>query len=233
MRRFLVAAVAVLGVMLPNMAHAALITGELDFSGGAVVDATTVKWFQFLNPSINPNIATINSSTVKDGGVTVANLLPPNTLFETNLDFTTFIPGTTLNIDLFEHSTNTSAPVIDYKLTHIDTCAELGAGFTCLGASPFGFVPNANGTAVILGMTGLVFDTATPGITNQWTGVWTTQVNMSLADIFTIIEAGGTIQNSYSGTKITASGVPEPATLLTFGFGSLALARYRRRKKAA
>ncbi len=248
MRRVLVAAIAFLGVAaLPHTAKAALITGELDFAGGVVVNATSADWFLSVTPTPSgPNEAVIIGSSVADGGVPVAPLSPGNLLFETNLTAAT-PAGVPLNVDLFEHAINPAAPVVDYVLNFVDTCAQLNGPYICLGNSPFGFIQNSNSVTIALQMSGTVFDEATPGVKNTWTGSWSTQVagailchaNGSLVppcdanSIFGIIESGGSIANSYSGTKITASGVPEPATLLTFGFGSLALARYRRRKKAA
>lgn len=255
MRKFLVAAIALLGVAaVAKPAHAALITGELDFAGGVIVTATSTNWFLSVTPApTGPNEAFIIGSTVQDGGVPVAPLLPGNLLFETNLSFATTPAGVPLNIDLFEHAclnppacTNLGTPAVDYVLTFIDTCPQLGPLYTCLNPSPFGFIQNSDSVTIALQMSGIVFDEATKGTINTWIGSWSTQVAGAVlchadhsltppcdaTSIFGIIEGGGSVSNSYSGTKITASGVPEPATLLTFGIGSLALARYRRRKKA-
>ena len=92
-----------------------------------------------------------------------------------------------------------------------------------------------NGRFLLETSAGTVFDTATPTLISTWSGLWTTNINATIDEIFDVIEAGGTISQSYSATKITvAPGViPEPATLLTFGVGALVAARARRKAKKA
>jgi PEP-CTERM motif len=234
MRRLSLLVVAIVSLaVLPKSAEAALITGDLQFTGAVQVTAFSAVWYQFL-PNINHDVAQIVGSTIQNGGVTVAALQPPNTLHETDLTAAT-PAGVPLNVDLFEYALPLTTPTVDFVLNFVLTCPQLGPQYTCLGASPFGFIPNNDGsTTIALSMRGVVFDTATPLIQSNWTGLWTTNVNMSINQIFSIIESGGTISNSYSATKITTvpSAIPEPATLLTFGAGSAILARMRRRKKA-
>ena len=68
-------------------------------------------------------------------------------------------------------------------------------------------------------------DTDTPAV-----GIYTAQsADTSIAAIRNTLLSGGSLTNSYSAT-ITS--VPEPATLLTFGAGSMLLAAHRRRRAA-
>jgi hypothetical protein len=237
MRRFLVVSSVILGLgALPKAADAAIITGDLQLTGAVGVTATTVTFYQFLIGGVGANVNTqaITGSTIEDGGVLVAPLQPPNLMNEKPLTALTTPPGVpNLNVDLFEYSQNPAAPVIDFVLDYVFTCPQLGPQYTCLGASPFGFIENAGGlsTTITLQMSGRVFDTATPSIQSNWTGLWTTNVNKSIAQIFATIETGGTIYNSISATKITAV-VPEPATLLTFGAAMAFLVAHRRRRQA-
>jgi PEP-CTERM motif len=241
MRRILIGTLALLGALaLPKPAHAGFITGQLDFSGGAQVSLNNLNWFLSVTPCCTgPQTAAINGSSIQDGGVTVANLQPPNLLTETNLNFALQTPGTSFTpVQFFETEAPGSLPalpILNFVLTAVTPCSALGGGVTCLAPnSAFGLLQQGAFVAVTLVMSGTVFDTATPGMVSTWSGLWTANVPGTVAGIAAIIAGGGTVSNSYSGTKITAipTAVPEPATLLTFGLGSLALARYRRRKKA-
>ena len=64
----------------------------------------------------------------------------------------------------------------------------------------------------------------------QAIGIYTAQsADTTIAAIRNTLLSGGSLTNSYSAT-ITS--VPEPATLLTFGAGSMLLAAHRRRRAA-
>jgi len=75
---------------------------------------------------------------------------------------------------------------------------------------------------------GFAFDSATPTLISHWTAVISAQyTDITEAQLEAEVLAGTLPNNSWSGT-FTATAVPEPATLLTFGFGALALVRKRR-----
>jgi hypothetical protein len=152
---------------------------------------------------------------------------------ETSLTDLTTPAGVALNVPFFEQAFPNVLPTVNFVLNYVFTCPQLGPGYTCLGTSPFGFIENVGGTSttITLQMQGTVFDTATPGLVSAWTGLVTTNVNMSIAQIFAIIEGGGAIDNSISQTKVTTA-VPEPATLLTFGAAMAFLVAHRRRRQA-
>jgi len=259
MRRFLVTAMALLGVLaLPTYAKAALVTGTLDLAGGVQVTSTSASWFLSVAPISGANEAFVIGNTVLDGGVPVTALNPPALLHETNLTNATTPAGTPLNVTMFEYNLSGS-PKIYYDLNYVDTCAELLGPYVCLGTSPFGFIQNSDSVTVALQMRGIVYDGAdvvggVPQITNTWTGTWSTQVAGAVlcnqlgtggandftkpctpTSFFGIIETGGTLSLSYSGEKIAAAvpTVPEPATLLMFGTGIAVLGRRLRRAKKA
>ena len=235
MRRFLVVSMVILGLgALPKAADAGYVTGELDLAGGVVVNALGVQWFQTVNPNVGPGVAVIISNQLHEGA-TANPLIDPlipipafSLINETNLSAAT-PAGVPLNVNFFEQPQ--AASNIDFVLTYISTCPQLGGSYTCFGASPFGFIQNSNSVTIALQMFGNVFDTATPGLVTQWTGSWSTQIaGATIAGLFATIEAGGSISNSYSGTKIAALAVPEPATLLTFGAAMAFLVAHRRRQ---
>lgn len=259
MRRLFLVPLVALGLLaLPGQASAGVIAGELDLGGGVVVDANTANWFQTLTGPgcpCNPQSVNVVGSTITDGGVDAGILAGTTLVHETNLNFTTFPPGP-INppFDMFEfpctagtapgdcNGTNpVAAPPIDFQLTHINTCAENGGtvGVSCFGNAPFLFqeftVGGTTKTSVTLNLAGNVFDTNTPNLVSTWTGSFTGQFNGSIAQLFAIIETGGSIQNSFSATKIVATpvaAVPEPATLLLFGTGTALVARrFRKGKK--
>jgi len=239
MRRFLVVSMVILGLgALPKAADAGVITGDLQITGAVEVGADFANWFQGIvaGAGVNPNIWNITGSSIQDDGVDVTALQFPKTIHETNLSAVTTPPGEDISVDLFEYALDPTLPVVDFVLNYVLTCPELGALYTCVGFSPFGFIQNLNGsTTIALSMRGVVFDTATPTIQSLWSGLWTTNVNIPLfggpGTIQGIIEGGGTILNSASATKITTfQAVPEPATLLTFGAAMAFLVAHRRRQ---
>jgi len=219
------------------------------------VTSTSANWYLTVLPCCSgPNEAIVNGSSLVDGATVVYPVLPA-LIFESNLNFATAVPGPApLNINFFEYpcavptggSTCLATTNIDFVLTHVATCAEQGgtAG-ECFGTSPFLFqevlvdppgpTPPSIFTNISLSLSGIVFDTTTPGLISTWSGNWTAQFPGTIADIFAIIEQpGGFINNSYSATKITvapAAAVPEPTTLLMFGTGVAMIGR-RLKKRA-
>jgi hypothetical protein len=116
-------------------------------------------------------------------------------------------------------------------------CASLMVGGTCsiFAGSPFVLTDLPGGNTAI----GLVaFGTITDGgVTTDWSGSFTAQLNMTPAQIQTAILApGGSISTTQSGQFSVGSGVPmpmpEPGTiaLLLLGMASLFLFATRKRK---
>jgi len=71
------------------------------------------------------------------------------------------------------------------------------------------------------------------GSLNDATGLYSTTLNQpqwnTIREVVDFINGGGTIDTGYTA-EFTANAVPEPATLLTFGLGTAALAAHRRRR---
>ena len=102
-----------------------------------------------------------------------------------------------------------------------------------LPGTPFSLInTTATSSSATFALSGFVRRIST-GELSTFNGIYTTQFTIPYQQVLQQLETNGFIDNTYSGTftgTVTAA-VPEPATLLTFGVGTL-LAAVRRRRLA-
>jgi hypothetical protein len=199
--------------------------------GGVTVNNMVIDFFNPVNPLGNGNgmIATGGDTTLtyNNGVSTVA--LGTNTAGTVN-----DLPGPPGAIGFFAFP---SAPALHFTMTAIGpgvsntACASLAIGQSCSGfaGSPFILTATATGTAVTLDASGIVTD-ASPFVSN-WMGAFTTQIpGVTAGSIQSTINGGGSITSTFSGEFVAT--VPEPLTSVLIGGGLIALAAFKRRKRA-
>jgi len=201
-------------------------------------------------PDPLPGNATINSSTLTNGGVLIPGLVGTAVL-EADLNSAANPTGAIGALSFSKPLSEifVAAPNLNWTLRNIVRCDNSGlfiGGFAAAcpaafgPASPVVFVPGpgglaGNGASVSIFLEGIVFDTATNTLISNYTGhIDATFANKSYNDLIAAFGPGGAgyIQTAYSGAKfaVQAPAVPEPATLLTFGLGTTYIAWRQRRK---
>lgn len=229
---------AVAGLALATPAHAAFIVGDANFTLGAVTVSTGEIDF---TPPFNPGVdATptyggfdVQSGAFRSGVFTNPLFGGADVLTDFIRDLSSnpgdanFVPvgaGNTPNFLVFP-----DFPTWRFTETFLQPGINVGPV-----ATPFIFTQIGPNVTVSMSMNGIAFDTTTPTQISAWTLVISAQfTNTNAANLINIITSGGTLpDNSWSGT-FSASAVPEPATLVTFGLGSMYLARRRRNQKKA
>jgi len=226
---------------LPSQAAAAPISGTLsisDFSNGVEITSTDIIWLGLFQVGVP--VSGDFSGLV---GTTGTELNLNSTLQPVGSTFPNVAPNTTLpgeGVVLAGFLTLTAAPNISFDLNYIapgsfssvDCSLAAAAGQTCtLPGTPFNFVnQTATTSSVTFALSGFVRNVST-GELSTFTGVYTTQFTESFQDVIAQLESTGFIINTYSGTfTATVTPIPEPATLLTFGAGSVFLAARKRRR---
>ena len=228
---------AVAGLALATPAHAAYITGSasltsLGVDNGVLVTPGNIDWTLPLNTP--PNAVPTYGNFFISGGTTQSF-------------------STITGIGPFEIQ-DLSANPADGNYTPVGNNPTPNADFLRFGAlapqsawnftqnylqpgnldptTPFIFKDNGDTSSVDVVMRGIAWIDGTPQDVSEWVLILTAQFTKPLQQVLDEFAAGQAQNVGWSGT-ITATAVPEPATLLTFGLGSMYLARRRRNQKKA
>jgi hypothetical protein len=238
MRRLLcVPLLAVCLAVLPKPVEGAVIEGILDIAGGVQVTQDTIDWYLPFGGGFGDAIVQASSTLSFAGlGGTIDRQLDLNI---------SAVAGVGLPLDNFQ--TLLAQPTWNFVLEDVLSCGEINLTatpqFLCpLGNdNPFAFAQSfPGGSEVTLVMTGIVYDTLTPTLISNWTGIYTAQFPGQ--PIFTT--AGfpnpegvldeflrlGLIDTSFSASKITVTQAPEPLTLGLFGLSLLGVGIRARRR---
>jgi len=227
-----------LGTAVP--VAAAPITGVLNITGSVIVSATNIDWYPVVGP-VSGTFTTKAPGSEYFSGIVSANPLQPNG--GQSLDLGPAVPplagflnnfvGATLPAQYSDLSFNLDTIITPTSPPCQDN-VDYAAGTSCTYGI-FLLTQGQTGVVVKMEVAGRFVDVTfgDPGTLNTATGIYTAQLTDTAFDtireIVTLINSGGSIDTSYSATY-TATAVPEPATLLTFGLGTAALAAHRRRK---
>jgi hypothetical protein len=240
--------VGLLGAATP--AHAALITGEFGIAGSITYDTLNTAGgagldFQFTLPPPNSPTGTFFQVTTATGYFLALGMTPGGTGSILNIDNVPAVPNYTYapdNVAIFVANfldNFSQAAGLHFDLTNIPD--QFGPGCpaipTC-AEGPFLLTQTATGIRIDFDVFG---NFVRGGDSGFYSGAFTVTVDgLTLAEAGTRLTVTGqdiacglnntTQPCAFAATFNPVAAVPEPATMLTFGLGSLALARFRRRK---
>jgi hypothetical protein len=109
------------------------------------------------------------------------------------------------------------------------TCENSFLGQCSVAGSPIWLIGNGSTTTAILPMAGLATDFTG---SSQFTGSFSTELNLTPFQIQQAIVGGGFVQSTYSGRldMTLGSQIPEPASMLLLGSGLLGIAVFSKKK---
>ena len=214
---YLLAAIGLLGI---SSSATASVIGSLNVAncagGGVTVSSTNIVW--------SP-VGTVAGTGCTDTGIGTNLTYSGGTLGPGdpgNIKNLTSGGGSVDNFMTFQGTT------LDFVLTGLGpgsantNCALSALNPVCSVAAGSPFILtfiSANVTAIGLGANGTVTD---GGVTSNWFGSFTTQLNLSGTAIQSTELAGGSIASAHSG-QFSVSAVPEPGTVSMFLLGGLTL----------
>jgi len=227
---FAVAAGAVLICLVSGAPVFADATGSLNVAncsgGGVSLGATSITWLPSGTVAGTGCVATGTGTNLSYSG----GLLGPGVTG--NIQNVT---AGTLPVDQFMTFQGTT---LDFVLTFLGpgsantNCASLSLGQSCSIAAGSPFVLTDLGASTIIGFS--AGGTVTDGGISNWSGAFSTQVNLTALQIQTAILGGGTVTSTQSGQfSVQDVSVPEPSSLLLLAFGLCSAAGITRRKRLA
>jgi hypothetical protein len=233
-KKVLLAVIAVFALGSVAPVAAAPIAGTLGISGSVTVSATMIDWA----PAGGGEGVTL----VNEGTGYFADIFNPGVVpaFHADIiDLAGVLPVPNF-LHSFEESPEVASEYDDLSFTLVDIIAptapactgtETAVGTICsLGV--FTLHQKTTGVDVSFDISGFFVDPTygDDGSLNTAIGLYTTQVaGATIESITTTVSTGGSITATYSA-DFTATPVPEPATMLTFGLGTAVLAAHRRRR---
>jgi hypothetical protein len=243
---FSVMVLLALGMAAPAPVAAAPITGILNITGSVIVSAANIDWYPPTGP-LNGTFTTKSPGTNYFSGLFSA--VPESPYAGSSLDlnappgpvpgFLSNFHGVGMPAEYTDLSFNLSNIVMPTSPACLDN-TDYAAGQSCT-FGVFLLTQGNTGVVVKLEVAGHFVDLTfgDNGTLNNATGIYTTQgdllvreTGMTVNTIRQVVDAINRqqhIDSSYSASY-SANAVPEPATLLTFGLGTAALAVHRRRR---
>lgn len=231
-RFYLVAALAFLG--LAGRAGASPV-GTVSLTnctpgGGIVITASTITWLPSAGVNLGCIATGLPTSVSYSGGTFTSGTGTISDLPAGSINPFMVLAGGTLDFSLssFEPPTPTNGVC--------STTVALTSGLSCIAfvGSPFLLTSDGATTSVSLITNGVATDTGDSS-TSSYLGLFTSQLGATTAVTAAAIDAGGSIDSTYSATLVVGAGggsggsMPEPSTLALLSVG-LALAGIPRKR---
>jgi hypothetical protein len=249
---FSVMVLLALGMAAPAPASAAPITGVLNITGSVIAGSATIDWY---NPVLGGFgfFSTVNPGTEYFSTIVNPAAPPGAAYFGSAID----LSAPPVPVNDFLHSFVTADPKYSDLAFDLDgfffpvapPCDPTHV-YAVNESCSLGLFTLTQGSAAVEARLEIFGSFEDPtfgdnGSLNHATGIYTSQGALVICDdasctihlgvastiqqVVAVIDRGDYITASYSGAY-TANAVPEPATLLTFGLGTAALAVHRRRR---